>query len=509
MSVVTVRPNSSSSGPSPTIEGGSGSIHAALADDSDSTRLLVTPETYAIINLGFPDPTIPAGAAIRRATLRVRTSLFTFTWTGFGAIYDAVVAGVPAANLGISWVQATTVPMVVPDIDELPDVLSASLKQGGGTNASVFFYAAYLDVLYVAKPVVDVTAPTGTISVDNRPTVTWADTLDPDGGGQYRYQVKIFNDAQYGAGGFNPSSSTPFSESGIVDSSSTSWSDTDPLPDDNYRAYVRVAQRVNGDPHWSDWDYIGFVVDVPNPAVPLDVTVTAEASEGRLRIDVDCDPAGDGDNDRVEIERSLDGGETWESLRTELGDGHVDVVADAAVAWDYEVPNGATATYRARALSDLDGETWVASPWLSGASGSWSSGVAWLKHPTQPDLNRAVTIVSYPSVKKAGATAVFKVLGSSLGVSVSDSRGFGTGSLTLLAETDLEQEAIDELLDSGAALLLQTAEGQKWPDRWLAFTDTDRELAVDKAWIEDTLEGLAWAEVRSPAGNITWPEEGS
>lgn len=90
-------------------------------------------------------------------------------------------------------------------------------------------------------------SPTGAIA-DNTPTVTWTATIDEPAVELEAYgRVRIFNDDQYSAGGFDPATSPATWDSGLRDPSHQVASV--PLPADTYRAYVATYQWVfPGDP---------------------------------------------------------------------------------------------------------------------------------------------------------------------------------------------------------------------------------------------------------------------
>ncbi|MGH7485258.1 MAG: hypothetical protein ACREMY_06575, partial [bacterium] len=89
---------------------------------------------------------------------------------------------------------------------------------------------------------------------------------------------------------FDPDTTTPFDQGGGFSDADSVPHTNLRLPNDDYRAYVKVAQTVSGKPWQSDWAYNDFSINVPQPAEPT-VTVTAENTEGRIRIRV-ADPGG-------------------------------------------------------------------------------------------------------------------------------------------------------------------------------------------------------------------------
>jgi hypothetical protein len=277
MTLVTIRPDSTVINTS-TLTGGA-TAHAVLSDNSDASYC-ATASSQDVIECGFGNPSIPAGAVISYAQFRLRFSSTTnqqfknmtlkdpstFNLTGFTATSSS-----PGTYTIIpSWAKSFTSTQI--------NAIAAHLEIVWGASGKL--YEIYLDVAYVAKPVVAVSAPTGTITDTNLPTITWTDTLDSGGSVQTAYQVRIFNSTQYGAGGFDPSTSTATLDSGALSGTNLSWTASSVLVDATYRAYVRVGQTVNGVTFWSDYAFTGWVQTVSLPGVP---TLVATAESGKAR----------------------------------------------------------------------------------------------------------------------------------------------------------------------------------------------------------------------------------
>lgn len=136
---------------------------------------------------------------------------------------------------------------------------------------------------YNRTPTVDVTGPTGSVTIA-RPTVTW-NYSDADGDTQVSYRIKVFSQAQYEAGGFDPTSSIPDWDSGKVFNTASSIQ----VPQDlvngiTYRAYVQVTDADIGlSNHTSAWNYEEFTVnnDLPvgNITAPTGVVNDTSAPE--------------------------------------------------------------------------------------------------------------------------------------------------------------------------------------------------------------------------------------
>lgn len=490
MSTATLRPNGTVSNTG-ALTGGA-SAHEVLSDDSDASR--VTLEVAEACEVALANYSEVAGSVVRSVQLRIRSAASGAS-SASGTAAAKIDGDTHKAGFGVSVFEGpvTLTVLVVNESFDDGDVDAATAQiEHTGSFGNIELYELYFDVIYVEQPDLTVDAPTGTVRDTNEPEVRWTPDLDSDGGSQTHFEAKVFDDATYGDGGFDPDTSTPAVESGETASAAAAWQVDEPLPDDTYRAYVRIAQTVNGVQHWSAWEFSGFVVDVLIPADPT-LLLTPQSDDGRIQIDLD-DNAGDATTDAFQVQWSHDRGSTWTPVRTSEGEGIV--LGDDETVWDFEAPNGETVTYRARALHDYSG-LWAASGWVQD-SDSWSSGDRWLKHPTNPDLNMKVEIDSYASHSRAARRQVFQPLGRTDPVVVSDTRWPKTGEVVLWMEDDDERDALEALLDTLAPLLLQAADGDERPDRWVVFGDVAEESAVDKLAVSDTRNRLTWTEVARP-----------
>jgi hypothetical protein len=284
MALYTIRPNADWNNASAfTITGGSASVHAALADDNDATFISKTSNTIpASYETEFGTQTLGADELVVSVNLRARLSVGTAGQVQFslGVITDrngrTVSYSVPitrqntlalttidlALNLttapnGQAWSQTTLNNLVARFADN-------SIVAGDKSN----LYELYIDVVTTARPTVSVTAPTGTVTDTTFPSITWTYS-DADGDPQSAYEIKIFDSATYNLGGFNPNTSIPEVSTGIVTSTNDGATLVVDLADDTtYRAYVRVAQLVNGQNYFSAFAFSEFTIDVDAPAPP-------------------------------------------------------------------------------------------------------------------------------------------------------------------------------------------------------------------------------------------------
>jgi hypothetical protein len=301
MATYTLRPNANwNNATAFTISGGSGSVHAALSDNSDTTYITRTSSTVpASYEAEFGTTTLAATEKIVYVNLRARMSVGTSgnAQLSLGVISDrngrTVSYSVPytkqntfalgtvdtafkltASPTGEAWSQTAIDNLVV----KFTDNATAS-----GDRANL--YELYLDIITTAQPTVTVTAPSGTISDTTFPSVTWT-YADTDGDPQSAYEIKVFDSTTYGGGSFSADTSTPTVETGIVASTNDGQTlEADLADGTTYRAYVRVAQLVNGSNYFSDWAYSQFTIDVDAPATPL-ITAFFDSNEGAVTLTV-------------------------------------------------------------------------------------------------------------------------------------------------------------------------------------------------------------------------------
>lgn len=353
MATVTLRPNGTISTGGWAINGGSATIHAALSDNSDATFVDALAATGQF-DVEFTTAVFPALAQIRALVAKTRASQvvvndqilhMTFRITGLAG--DAAAGGDWKPSSTISTFtgpsKATKVsgePWTTADIDAIRLAVGAGFVS---TTDDMRVYEAYIDVTYNEAPVATVTAPAeaSTITNDSSPNVSWTYS-DPETDAQERYRVKVFSAAQYGAVGFDPSTSAAAWDSGDVVSSATTVEIGSPLPNATYRAYVRVAD-VGSSGRFGAWDFNEFIVNVTAPPVPV---LTATADNTLKRVALTATSTGLPAVEFMRFEYSDDAGATWSTVR---GGTKVATIGDSATIHDYEsLPNTAR-QYRAKA----------------------------------------------------------------------------------------------------------------------------------------------------------------
>jgi hypothetical protein len=141
-----------------------------------------------------------------------------------------------------------------------------STRRGAGSFAiNIHIQEVYIDVELNDLPLMDVLEPTGTITGGNTPQIV-AGITDYEGDLPSHHQLKVFSAAQYGAGGFNATTSAAMWDSGSIASKITSITMRPDvaLPPGTYRTYGRAAQEGN----YGAWNFEEFTVTGVISAAP-------------------------------------------------------------------------------------------------------------------------------------------------------------------------------------------------------------------------------------------------
>jgi hypothetical protein len=438
----------------------SGTLYAVAADPSTANYVHGLLGSGA--NLAFNSTTLPAGSMVKTVTLK-----FAARWWGaqgtFGAIlYDSASgyqwSSTSSPLLGSTFFTFTSPAAGWALTQTQVDNLAGSFGASGEWDLS---YAA-CDLTYATQPTVTVSAPTGTLTTTNTPTVQWSYMAGSDGGPQAKWRVRVFSAAQYGAGGFDPATSPATYDSGDAAGSNAAFV-LPPLPNATYRAYVRGSQTINGFDHWSNYAFSGFTVNATSSDI-TSVAATALSATARNQIVITRNAATPLWTS-VEVQKSYDGGATWAYVR---GYTRFAPPSTPFTLYDYEAPNGTAATYRARATYQLSGLD-ITGAWVTSSAATWTSTSLWLKDVAVPARNMAVENVLMPEPTYGRTQGVFQPVGAVFPVVVSDVRQAGRSTITLETLTAADETALRTLC-SGAVLLLQapTTTGFGWGNRYVA-----------------------------------------
>lgn len=479
MTTVILRPDATIAAGTVT---GAASTHAAT-NDNDDASYVVTSSQFAV-HLGTS--TLPAGSVTKQWRARIRhldaggpKDVYLYMAGSFnpgdaGYVtpgYGSFSAGASPQDDSAAWSPTT---LTQAQVDNMAIAVFATST--GRTHE------LYADLMYVAIPVVAVDTVTDPTTATNLIPLSWVNTLDADGGAQTHRQIRVFDETTYPSfTGLDPDDDVPYWDSGIVLTGSA-MATTIALPNDTHRAYVRVAQTVNGSLHWSDWDFDEFTVAVDTSDVAT-VDVAAVDATGAIEVTVGRDGASEAWS-FVTVERSIDAGATWQPVR---GATYVDSTGDADefVILDYEAPNGTSTKYRARATRIFSSLP-ITGDWVESDPEQWTSTAMFLKVPGDAELNvSTVCLASRTPYRRTRRTGVFPVLGARLPVVVSDVRSARSGVIEWETLTSAEATAIDTLLERGSVVLVQFPPSMDIADMYAAFTDDEevfQSIVSDVVW---------------------------
>ena len=469
----------------------------ALSDTSAATYTTMTAlGGSGLASVGLSSFTLPAGAVTKSLTVtaRLRSGTVDMEGIAFVSVHSEVSqdqielvrmsAFAPYETGYFSFTSAdSSVSLTQAAIDNLE-----VRYQARGEEADIDFSRFFVTVTYVAQPVVAVDAVSpDPWTASTRPTITWVDTLDSDGGAQTRYWVKVFDEATYGVGfsGLDPDTDTPYYDSGNLFGSNLSHKVGVLENGDTYRAYVKVAQRVSGESVWSAWDYDEFDISVTTSDVDT-VTTVASNSSAKITVTVARD-TGTAAWDYVEVQRKLTGG-SWTDVRFAT---YVDATgsADSFVVDDYETPNGVTAIYRARATRIVTDQAITGSWVQSTPAVSWTGTDTWLKVPVTPASNTTAVFRTNTNLERPARRGVFNILGSAAPVVISDTRSAPQTQIVLRVTTLAAATAVTDLFDTYDVVLIQTPTDQLFGSQYVSVGSVTTIPVLDQKvspyhWIE-------------------------
>lgn len=465
MPSVTLRPDSAiySSGGISVV--GAASTNAATSDNTDAGY--VHGVSGPNFHVGFGTSTIPAGSVVSTFKVRARArwgASPATLWSASPQVAGVGTSGALTTPLTASFADYVGAPVGYSLTQAQVDALSVLCGVAAGGAGDFDVSELYLDILYATQPTVSVSAPTGTLTSTNSPTVAWGYNPGTDGGAQTQYRVRTFTAAQYGAGGFDPATSVATHDTGVVLGAATS-AVVGPLPNaTTHRSYVAAAQTINGAPHWSAWTSSpNYTISVTTSDI-TSVVATAQSGSARNQIAVTRN-AGTPLWTSVEVQASYDGGTTWTYVR---GYTRFAPPSSPFTLFDYEAPNGTAALYRARATYQLSGLD-VTGSFVSSGSVTWSGTDLWLKDVTTPSRNMIGNNVLMPEPDYDRPQGVFRILGAQFPVVVSDVLQAGVATITLETYTVAEGNAL-KLVCRAPVMLIQApvAAGFWWGNRYVA-----------------------------------------
>lgn len=500
LTVVTVQPSSTAQLGSGTVVGAA-SAHAALADASDASYVQLAVRSRLdsqVIRVGFPTPSVPAGAKVYSVGLRRRVQTVVagqpqpvcHHW--FRAVTGLIeIAGqlatpkksffnstIPTSPTASAWVEEslgtyTTGPGGEPwDVTTNLANFAYEIGRGDDEATALRVSAVYLDVTYQAASTVTVTGPTGT-GTATRPTVTWT-YASPDSQPQQAYRVAVYTAEQVAAGGFTAFVTTPIQESGWLLGEDLQWTLTSDITDGSYSAFVQATSKWAGTGDFptavasTTWTRAATPASPPPPAV-LSAAVF-DAANNRVALTFAPSSASPVTT-AFTVQASRDNGVTWQpipSLTYLPANGMTPVTG-----YDNVAPLNITSQYRVLSYSQ---SVLVAATSPSNVLSVTPYGDEhWFKHPTNPLLNTVVPVAAPKGgegikVTKRRMQGTFQLLGGAgstvLPVVVSGPSYGDEYELELIFHRDQPVDywaAVDQLDRSGSPVLFQKPDGdQLW-----------------------------------------------
>lgn len=472
MAVTTVSPNATASGSTLfTITGGSPTLNAATSDNSDTTffkkSTSIVGQASALLDFGTT--TISASQRVKRVRLRARVSTpndegrlnlylgsradnqnyFHSALAVRGTNAIGVVTGpyLTSAPNGEDWSQTTI------------SGLRAKVTEYNDSTDVASIFELFIDVDISAQPTVTVSAPTGTITTNTAPDVTWA-YADTDNETQAYYEIKVFSAAQYNAAGFSALTSTSTYESGQVASSDSTAVVGELLLSGTYRAYVRVAKAVNGSPFFSDFAFSGFVISVTPPTVP---TLVASWSSplGKATFTITGASPSGFSSQYFEVYRSDDDGVTYSLIRN-----GADITPSAShigTAVDYEAPRGNVAYYRTRTVGiDSNGNEFPSAYSTVQQVLITNDETWWFKAIDDPDINLgSIRVLAQLDTTIEEPNTVFRPLGSTRPIVVAGPLQGEDGIYSIKTITEDEWDDLYLLISYQGTILVQDPQGNQ------------------------------------------------
>ncbi|HSH24877.1 MAG TPA: ABC transporter substrate-binding protein, partial [Massilibacterium sp.] len=209
MGIVTLRPNGTLFEQGWVRTGGS-TVHGVLADDSNSTYLTENTGFDTFLELAMSGYTLAAGERVKRVRARIRMASVDSTnaqlWVrpvydgDLGEDYFASVTGTSPANRSGPWISS------IWNTGNQQTIINGLEWHATFAVQTARAYEAYIDLdVWERTDAPTVASPSGTITDTDLPTIeSYTANLNDGSPSLWSRQVRVFRDAVYGAGGFDP-----------------------------------------------------------------------------------------------------------------------------------------------------------------------------------------------------------------------------------------------------------------------------------------------------------------
>ena len=495
---------------------GAADVPTALADASDSTYAYVStgrgPVSTAYL---LSDPSSPTGR-LASIGLLVRASNNTATdfsaallacgYSGTDVVAVEDLITVPPMGLAVADYEVLAYQGADPDAliaagASLPNELAVSLATSVYDALHRFIKVQGRLYYLPAATVTGVSAPSGTVTTTQKPTLTAALALTVESwqlptslptflcGGDVEYQVFLAADAP---GAAPPVGVLPvadvfmrFSEATLgARTPSISAVPTVDLPNGTYVLFARVSRDLQSGPqlYWSSWvKSSSWVQNVPVPATPT-LTLSADTPNQRVSITANAATTSGYDSAKatLEVQRQVSGG--WRAVRLisalpfTLGSAQL-------MGYDYEPDRAVTNTYRARVVQWHTADAvYRSGPWSTSTTvtGPALTGTAWnIKTVELPASNWiGAGVLTAPAQESQATVGVLQVLDRDLPVTVGGTTGGMADTMDVVASGATEIAALKALRDYTGVVLIESAFGDVKYARLLAVSWARRGTAA-------------------------------
>jgi len=436
------------------------------------------------------------GAAMSAYALRVKVGSGSYQY------YNPAAGG--SLQAGIIW-NALVVPAGGTIVVNLPanllanghaDVWAMNTQEStADTDGSFCADQAFTTAL---GPTVTVNTPSGTIGTPE-PTIGWTAAASA-GNILSAYRVVIYTAAQQGVGGFLPGVSPSTFDTGLSPGAVASLVTPIPLANTTtFYAYVQVTQS-NG--MLSPWEYTSFLVTYTAPATPTLVLLDSIPYPGTdqpvMELVATGHDAGYAGGNWIEVQRSLDGGNTWADLR--YGALLTPSASEVATVYDTEAPPGTTILYRSRVITTLAGGILAYSLWSTVAPGILNTFPFWvLSNPLIQGMGMRFNLSANPTKTLRQVDTEYDPLSRSHGIKMSDGWKGSDWSLPIRLTSLAEQLTLEAIILSAGAtgtLLLQHPLGAQFYCTAIGNVAVAFNYSTGQAPVHDTT--LTLREVATP-----------
>lgn len=206
------------------------------------------------------------------------------------------------------------------------------------------------------------------------------------------------------------------------------------------------------------------------------------------------------------VERSVDAGTTWAYVRGADQTSTAPIpTSQTATFYDYELPRGVPALYRARIQGTTGGNA-VSSASSANQAATLASTGWWLKDPLAPGLNMQLDVARL-GYRRKKPQQVYEPLGAASSLVVHDGVRGIAGAVEVYSKSKARHDKLEAILATGRTLFLEDVLGRVW---YVQVGDAmDWSLVVAAPDVGETTPirhfhtiSLPVTEVASPTGQV-------